>query len=395
MAKIDRSKNLFNQIEEELASIGVEDGAAHRSPHKDVAGDRSETTGAPTDLAMFLALEDVEPDPDQPRRSFDASDNAEGANDLNMLMESILQHGVLQPIAVRRMEAGKYRIVAGERRWRASNAALKSGRDCQRKGYDLAKIPAVVLEPENPADLLEMQLVENLARAEMTPTETARAVTRLMDSLDPRPSAAAMGARLGRSKAWVHQMLSLGSEEAQAVADYIGVPLESIGQTDATRLRGWMRDEDKRSMLDAIKSAVQMGDTLSRALVERTEEEFREQKEVAKEMVMGNETEKEIIRAFDQNGEEVDLSTIDLDNADSDEDINDGGAVDENGVYTGYPEEDAQNLDHLPEASLPNQVTVTLPRSLLERAFAKVGRELPGTMGTEEIIEALNRLLEG
>ncbi|MBU2823329.1 chromosome partitioning protein ParB, partial [Acidithiobacillus ferrooxidans] len=83
-------------------------------------------------------------------------------------------------------------------------------------------------------------------------------------------------------------------------------------------------------------------------------------------------------RAFDANGEEVDLSTIDLRNVDSDEDIEDGGAVDENGVVVGDPADGAS----LPGASLPNQVTVTLPRPLLERAFEKAGRELPGTMGT-------------
>ena len=102
--------------------------------------------------------------------------------------------------------------------------------------------------------------------------------------------------------------------------------------------------------------------------------------------------------AFDANGEEVDLSTIDLRNVDSDEDIEDGGAVDENGVVVGYPADEAQEDGTLPGAfqpgaSLPNQVTVTLPRPLLERAFAKAGRELPGTMGTAEIIEVLELAL--
>ena len=94
-------------------------------------------------------------------------------------------------------------------------------------------------------------------------------------------------------------------------------------------------------------------------------------------------------RAFDANGEEVDLSTIDLSEVDSDEDIEDGGAVDENGVVVGDPADGAS----LPGASLPNQVTVTLPRLLLEQAFAKAGRELPGTMGTVEIIEVLELVL--
>jgi ParB family chromosome partitioning protein len=104
------------------------------------------------------------------------------------------------------------------------------------------------------------------------------------------------------------------------------------------------------------------------------------------------------VRAFDANGEEVDVSTIDMDNVDSDEDIEDGGAVDENGVVVGDPADDAQQVGtlpgaSLPGASLPDQVTVTLPRPLLERAFAKAGRELPGTMGTAEIVEVLELAL--
>jgi len=77
--------------------------------------------------------------------------------------------------------------------------------------------------------------------------------------------------------------------------------------------------------------------------------------------------------------------------------------VDENGVVVGYPADEAQEDGTLPGASLPgaslpgsslpNQVTVTLPRPLLERAFAKAGRELPGTMGTAEIIEVLELAL--
>ena len=87
-------------------------------------------------------------------------------------------------------------------------AARDSGQPCRRKGYDLSRIPAVILEPDTDADRLEMQLVENLARADMTPVDTAKAVKQLMDSLDPKPSLADLGKRLGRSKAWVYQMLS-------------------------------------------------------------------------------------------------------------------------------------------------------------------------------------------
>ena len=408
MAKVDLSENLFDEMKRTLAEMAGDssqaDAKANRLPGRRLPGQEAAqadeqntvaggTVGGGAGSALFLDLSEIELDPEQPRKTFVASGAQDAIdNDLELLKESILQHGVLQPIAVRHVASGSYRIIAGERRWRASMAARDSGQPCRRKGYDLSRIPAVILEPDTDADRLEMQLVENLARADMTPVDTAKAVKQLMDSLDPKPSLADLGKRLGRSKAWVHQMLSLGSEDAQAVAEYLGVPLESIGQTDISRMKGWMKDEDKRIVLDAIRASLQAGETLSRVLVDREEDRY-EQGLSGKPQEVDMQQENGAMRAFDANGEEVDLSTIDMHNVDSDEDIEDGGAVDENGVVVGDPADDAQKVGTLPGASLPNQVTVTLPRPLLERAFAKAGRELPGTMGTAEIVEALELAL--
>ncbi|BBF66297.1 ParB/RepB/Spo0J family partition protein [Acidithiobacillus ferridurans] len=412
MAKVDLSENLFDEMKRTLAEMagdsGETDAKANRLPGRRLPGQETAradernavaggTIGGGAASALFLALSEIEPDPEQPRKTFVASGAQDAIdNDLELLKESILQHGVLQPIAVHPVASGRYRIIAGERRWRASMAARDSGQPCRRKGYDLSRIPAVILEPDTDADRLEMQLVENLARADMTPVDTAKAVKQLMDSLDPKPSMADLGKRLGRSKAWVHQMLSLGSEDAQAVAEYLGVPLESIGQTDISRMKGWMKDEDKRIVLDAIRASLQAGETLSRVLVDREEDRYEQglsgkPQEVDMQQengaVMGSGSHP--ARAFDVNGEEVDVSTIDLRSVDSDEDIEDGGVVDENGVVVGDPADGAS----LPGASLPNQVTVTLPRPLLERAFAKAGRALPGTMKTVEIVEVLELVL--
>ncbi|MDA8153245.1 MAG: ParB/RepB/Spo0J family partition protein [Acidithiobacillus sp.] len=412
MAKVDLSENLFDEMKRTLAEMagdsGETDAKANRLPGRRLPGQKAApadeqntvsggTVGSGAASALFLELSEIEPDPEQPRKTFVASGAQDAIdNDLELLKESILQHGVLQPIAVRHAASGRYRIIAGERRWRASMAARDSGQPCRRKGYDLSRIPAVILEPDTDADRLEMQLVENLARADMTPVDTAKAVKQLMDSLDPKPSLADLGKRLGRSKAWVHQMLSLGSEDAQAVAEYLGVPLESIGQTDISRMKGWMKDEDKRIVLDAIRASLQAGETLSRVLVDREEDRYEQglsgkPQEVDMQQENGAVMGSHPARAFDANGEEMDLSTIDLRNVDSDEDVEDGGAVDENGVVVGDPADGAS----LPGASLPNQVTVTLPRPLLERAFAKAGRELPGTMGTAEIVEVLELVLNG
>ncbi|ACK77983.1 ParB/RepB/Spo0J family partition protein [Acidithiobacillus ferrooxidans] len=415
MAKVDLSENLFDEMKRTLAEMAGDSGEtaakADRLPGRRNSGQEaaradernavaSGTVGGGAASALFLALSEIEPDPEQPRKTFVASGAQDAIdNDLELLKESILQHGVLQPIAVHPVASGRYRIIAGERRWRASMAARDSGQPCGRKGYDLSRIPAVILEPDTDADRLEMQLVENLARADMTPVDTAKAVKQLMDSLDPKPSLADLGKRLGRSKAWVHQMLSLGSEDAQAVAEYLGVPLESIGQTDISRMKGWMKDEDKRIVLDAIRASLQAGETLSRVLVDREEDRYEQglsgkPQEVDMQQENGAVMGSHPARAFDANGEEVDLSTIDLRSIDSDEDIEDGGAVDENGVVVGDPADGASLPGaSLPGASLPNQVTVTLPRPLLERAFAKAGRELPGTMGTVEIVEVLELVL--
>ena len=408
MAKVDLSENLFDEMKRTLAEMaedsGQTDAKVNRLPGRRLLGqeaaqadeqntvvDRavaSSVSGARPGL--FLGLSEIEPDPEQPRKTFVASGAQDAIdNDLESLKDSILQHGVLQPIAVRHIASGKYRIIAGERRWRASMAARDSGQPCRRKGYDLSRIPAVILEPDTDADRLEMQLVENLARADMTPVDTAKAVKQLMDSLDPKPSLSDLGKRLGRSKAWAHQMLSLGSEDAQAVAEHLGVPLESIGQTDISRMKGWMKDEDKRIVLDAIRASLQAGETLSRVLVDREEERYEQSlKDQQQEKPVMEQKDEPAIRAFDENGEEVDLSTIDTREVDSDEDIDDGGAVDEHGVVVGGPEDDAQKV-----GTLPDQVTVTLPRPLLVRAFERAGRELPGTMGTADIVDVLEVVL--
>lgn len=104
----------------------------------------------------------IQPHPEQPRRHFD-----EGA--LSELAESIAKRGVIQPIIVR-PHGGGFQIVAGERRWRAS----------QRAG--LHKIPAVIRSISDDK-LLELALIENIQRQELNPIEEAQAYQRLIHSL--------------------------------------------------------------------------------------------------------------------------------------------------------------------------------------------------------------------
>lgn len=112
-------------------------------------------------LAM-LAIADVVPHPDQPRRHFD-----EAA--LEELAASIGQRGVIQPIVVRPMDNGRYQLVAGERRWRAAQRAK------------LHEIPALV-RTLTERDVMALALIENLQREDLNPIEEARAYNRLAES---------------------------------------------------------------------------------------------------------------------------------------------------------------------------------------------------------------------
>lgn len=101
-----------------------------------------------------IKVSEIQPDPEQPRRSFDQKA-------LEQLAASIREHGILQPIVVV-VKAGSYTIVAGERRWRAAKLA------------ELDKIPAIVRTLSD-QHKLELSLIENLQRRNLNPLETATA----------------------------------------------------------------------------------------------------------------------------------------------------------------------------------------------------------------------------
>lgn len=107
-----------------------------------------------------LKINDIEPNNEQPRKRFDQEK-------LQSLAESISQHGVVQPIIVKKKDKG-YSIIAGERRWRAAKiAGLKS-------------IPAIVKEISS-REIMEIALIENIQREDLNPIEEAEAYQKLMD----------------------------------------------------------------------------------------------------------------------------------------------------------------------------------------------------------------------
>ena len=107
-----------------------------------------------------IKIIDIEPNSSQPRKDFDQERLAE-------LSESIRQYGVLSPILVQESDNGYYRIIAGERRWRASKLA------------GLKTIPAIIKKSEN-LQVFELALIENLQREDLNPIEAALGYRRLM-----------------------------------------------------------------------------------------------------------------------------------------------------------------------------------------------------------------------
>jgi ParB family chromosome partitioning protein len=133
-----------------------------------------------------IAVGDIHPNPDQPRRHF-----AEEA--LEELGASIKRHGVIQPIVVR-PHGGSYQIVAGERRWRAAQRA------------QIHEIPAIIRAFDD-AETLEIALIENIQRQDLNPIEEAETYRRLCDEFGH--SAAALAELVHKSRSHVANMIRL------------------------------------------------------------------------------------------------------------------------------------------------------------------------------------------
>lgn len=118
----------------------------------------------PENTVTLLKISQIEPNPNQPRKNFDSEK-------LRQLSESILKHGVIQPIAVKKGNNGFYTIIAGERRWRAARMA------------HLSEIPVVVKNVDELA-VTELALIENLQREDLNPIEEAQGYRRLLDDFD-------------------------------------------------------------------------------------------------------------------------------------------------------------------------------------------------------------------
>jgi ParB family chromosome partitioning protein len=193
-----------------------------------------------------LALAEIAPNPDQPRRRFDEAE-------LERLADSIRRHGVLQPVVVRRAPPGAakpYELVVGERRWRA---AQRAGR---------ASIPALVQDVE-PSELLEVALVENVQRRDLNPIELAHAFRSLLAAGHTQDE---VGERVGLDRSTVANHLRLLELPKELQED---VELGTLSLGHAKALLQLANPERRRQLRDRIMAealSVRASEALARTL---------------------------------------------------------------------------------------------------------------------------------
>ena len=137
--------------------------------------------------SLYLPISQVESCAGQPRKQFDPDSLAD-------LADSIREHGIIQPLTVRKLQSGYYQIIAGERRWRAARMA----------GLD--QVPAIVIEADD-RKAMELAMIENLQREDLNPMEEAEGYRQLMEQYNLTQEETAQ--RVGKSRSAVANALRL------------------------------------------------------------------------------------------------------------------------------------------------------------------------------------------
>jgi ParB family chromosome partitioning protein len=173
-----------------------------------------------------IPLASITPSPLQPRKQF-------AADALQELVESIREHGIIQPLIVRSID-GRHELIAGERRWRAAQQA------------GLERVPAIVREASD-RDVLELSLIENLQRADLNPVEEAHGYARLVNEFGLRQEEIAQ--KVGRSRAAVANALRLLDLHPQ-VQSWLTQNLLSVGH--AKVLLGLKSPEEQIAVAETV-----------------------------------------------------------------------------------------------------------------------------------------------
>lgn len=166
-----RKRGLGNRGLDEL--LGVQTSFSEDSPH--------------SEKLVFIAVEQISQSPYQPRKDI-------GEEELQGLAASIRAHGMIQPLIVRSLPLGKYELIAGERRWRASQL------------IGMTEVPVIVKEADD-RSVAAMSLIENIQREELNPLEEAEAIKRLIEEFELTHQQIANS--LGRSRTSITNLLRL------------------------------------------------------------------------------------------------------------------------------------------------------------------------------------------
>lgn len=202
---------------------------------------------------VTLRLTEIEPNREQPRKTFDQKA-------LDELAESIKKNGVLQPLLVRPLSDGSYQLVAGERRWRASRIA------------GLTEVP-VIIKDMTDEQAMEIALIENLQREDLNPIEEAEGLQLLISRYNLTQDEAA--ARVGRSRPAVANSLRL-----LKLPDEI-LEMTKTGDISAGHARALLGFSSKEEMMQTAKE-IKDKDLSVREIEKRIQESQKPEKKSAR-----------------------------------------------------------------------------------------------------------------
>ena len=162
-----------------------------------------------SDKGLYISINKIKSDSDQPRKAFDSEKIVE-------LAESIKTHGIIQPLILRKESEDQYIIVAGERRWRAAKMAA------------IQEVPAIVMDLSD-KDTLEISLIENIQRQDLNPIEEAMAYKKLIN--DFKITQEELSKRIGKSRVAIANTMRLMNLDTR-VQEYLieGIISEAHGR---------------------------------------------------------------------------------------------------------------------------------------------------------------------
>ena len=180
-------------------------------------------------VGRIVPIEQLDPNPDQPRQAM---------GDLSELMASIAEKGIIEPLIVRQ-QADRFQIIAGERRYQA---AVQVG---------LHELPVVIRDVDD-GEMLEISIIENIQRKDLTPFEEAEAIRSLGDNFDYTHEELAR--RLGKSRTSITESMALNAipDEVKSLCRLAGITSKSI-------LLQVSRQADKNAMISFVERVTRAG----------------------------------------------------------------------------------------------------------------------------------------